>query len=140
MMLTKHTDYAFRVLIYLASMKQEQTTIQAIADVFGISKTHLMKIVNALVNKGWVASTRGKNGGIRLNIEAKQLSLKDIVVYMEHNLDPVNCTSPMCCIAGLCELKPILLDAQKEYLNVLEQYSLADLLDKNISQKLSLVG
>ena len=68
MQLTKHTDYAFRVLIYLAGMSEERTTIQAITETFDISKTHLMKVVNELANKGWVASTRGKNGGIRLGV------------------------------------------------------------------------
>jgi DNA-binding IclR family transcriptional regulator len=60
MQLTKHTDFAFRTLIYLAMMEQELTTIQHITDSFDISKSHAMKIVNTLANKGWVKSIRGK--------------------------------------------------------------------------------
>lgn len=63
MQLTKQTDYAFRVLIYLGSQKADQlTTIQAIADSFDISKSHVMKVVQKLVSHGFVQSVRGPNG------------------------------------------------------------------------------
>ena len=129
MQLTKHTDYAFRVLIYLAGMREERTTIQAITEAFDISKTHLMKVVNELANKGWVDSTRGKNGGIRLGVAAESVSLKEVLVHMEKTLEPINCDTPMCHIKGICQLKPILMQAQNEYLNHLAQYSLADLIN-----------
>lgn len=129
MQLTKHTDYAFRVLIYLAGMQEERTTIQAITETFDISKTHLMKVVNELANKGWVDSTRGKHGGIRLGRDAGDISLKDVLVQMEKTLEPINCDTPVCHIRGVCQLKPILLQAQHEYLNHLAQYTLADLIN-----------
>ena len=61
MQLTKHTDYAFRVLIYLA-MKPTDTlvTIQEIAEYFDISRDHMMKIVQKLANNGIIQSIRGK--------------------------------------------------------------------------------
>ncbi len=130
MQLTKHTDYAFRVLLYLAGMQEERTTIQGITDAFDVSKAHLMKVVNKLTTKGWIKSTRGKNGGICLGVEARDICLKEVVVYMEKTLDPINCDTPMCPINGVCRLKPILFQAQAEYLNHLANYTLADLLDQ----------
>lgn len=137
MQLTKHTDYAFRVLIYLAGMQEERTTIQAITEAFDVSKTHLMKIVSELVNKGWIASTRGKNGGICLGVEASELSLRDVLIHMEKTLEPINCDSPSCHIKGVCRLKPLLMQAQNEYLKYLAQYSLADLINPEIVGRIS---
>lgn len=130
MQLTKHTDYAFRILIYTASMNEKRTTIQAISEALAISKNHTMKIVNKLAQRGWLSTSRGKNGGICLGIEAEGVTLKDVVELMEHNLVPVNCESPPCVLNKRCGLKAILWDAQKRYLAYLESFTLADLLNK----------
>ena len=139
MQLTKHTDYAFRVLIYLASMKAEMTTIQHIADDFSISKSHLMKIVNKLVDKGWIQAIRGKNGGIYLGQPAEEISLRDIVETMEQTLEPANCSNPVCAIIKSCKLKHILWDAQSRYLEHLEAFTLADLLNRETAKLLKIV-
>ena len=136
MQLTKHTDYAFRVLIYLASTQETRTTIKAISQKFDISKTHVMKIVNEMANKGWINSNRGKNGGITLGVEAKTINLRSVVELMEKTLDPINCSEPLCHIQGICQLKPILMQAQNEYLTHLSQYTIADLISRKITQKL----
>lgn len=136
MQLTKHTDYAFRVLIYLAGIKDELTTIKVVTEVFGVSKTHLMKVVNQLANKDWVESTRGKNGGIRLGCAPEDINLKDVVMHMERTLDPINCDQPPCQIKGLCRLKPLLVQAQNQYLDHLAQYTLADLCDQKTTDVL----
>lgn len=134
MQLTKQTDYTFRILIYLASMQVSQTQIQCIADEFKLSKSPLMKIVNKLVNHGWVEAQRGKNGGIKLAVAPEKISLSDVVKLAEPNLEPVNCTEPPCKIFKPCELKHILLQARENYLNYLNGYSLADLLNKKTTQ------
>ncbi len=138
MQLTKHTDYAFRVLIYLAGLEGQKTTILTITEAFDISKTHLMKVVNALVNKGWIQSLRGKNGGIKLGVAASEISLRAVVEYMENTLDPINCESPMCRISGACLLKPILVDAQNQYLDYLGNFSIEDLINQNTTQVLKI--
>lgn len=131
MQLTKHTDYAFRILIYLAASDQELCKIQQLADRFDISKSHVMKIVNKLVNKGWVTSLRGKNGGIHLGIAAEEITLDKVVVLMEKTLNPANCTQPLCTLRSVCQLKDILLQAQEQYLSHLQQFTLADILDQD---------
>lgn len=137
MQLTKHTDYAFRVLIYLAGMHEERTTIQAITEKFGVSKTHLMKVVNELANKGWIDSVRGKNGGISLGALPESISLREILEHMEKTLEPVNCSTPECYINNICQLKPILMQAQEQYLEHMGQYTLADLVDPKIIARIS---
>jgi len=137
MQLTKHTDYAFRVLIYLAGMQQPRTTIKEITERFDISKTHVMKIVNELANKGWISSTRGKNGGIALGVEATTINLRSVVELMEKTLNPISCSEPLCYIKGICQLKPILIQAQNEYLEHLANYTVADLMNEKIIKKLA---
>ncbi|NQZ53601.1 MAG: Rrf2 family transcriptional regulator [Piscirickettsiaceae bacterium] len=134
MQLTKHTDFAFRILIYLAMMQQKLTTIQKITDSFDISKSHAMKIVNKLVHAGWIKAVRGKNGGILLGCEANRISLKEVIELMENTLEPVNCDHPPCLISGPCRLRGILGEAQQQYLNYLAPMTLANLVDSETSK------
>ena len=66
MRLTDYTDYSLRVMLYLAVRPDGLSTIQEISDAYGISKNHLMKIVQRLGELGWVETVRGRNGGLRL--------------------------------------------------------------------------
>ncbi|GAB2189358.1 RrF2 family transcriptional regulator [Sessilibacter sp. MAH2] len=133
MQLTKHTDFAFRTLIYLASHRDSLATIQIIAETFDLSKSHLMKVVNKLVNIGWVESIRGKKGGIRLAVEPHEIGVADVIVKMEQTLAPINCESPMCILNGNCALKGHLWQAQQEYMKYLKKLTLADVLhDTNL--------
>ncbi|NHO87436.1 Rrf2 family transcriptional regulator [Pseudoteredinibacter isoporae] len=130
MQLTKHTDYAFRILTYVASMTEEKTTIQKISLSLDISKNHLMKIVNRMASEGWIDASRGKNGGIKLGIPPETLSLREVVEVMEQTLAPVNCDSPLCTLNPHCQLKGILHDAQQAFMQHLGKYTLADLIKK----------
>lgn len=137
MQITKHTDYAYRVLIFLGSMQQERTTIAAVSEYFSVSKAHLMKVVNTLANHGWVESTRGKSGGIRLAVAPREINLREVLELMEQTLDPINCDVPLCQLRGCCQLKPILLDAQSLYLAHLGKHTLADVLNADTTRKIS---
>jgi len=133
MQLTKHTDYAFRVLIYLASLPEtELVKIQDVADLFDISRNHIMKIVNKLARAGFVQSVRGNQGGIRLGAAAETINLRQVVELMEATLVPVNCHVPLCKLEKKCRLKGILFQAQADYLSSLENYTLADIVINSI--------
>jgi Rrf2 family nitric oxide-sensitive transcriptional repressor len=129
MQLTKHTDFAFRTLIYLASNTETRTNIQTIADRFDISKSHLMKVVSRLVSLGWVYSSRGNGGGLKLAVDPAKINLAEVVRKMETTLAPVNCQEPVCAINEHCTLKPILWQAQKEYFRFLEKFTLQDVIN-----------
>ncbi|WFE69199.1 Rrf2 family transcriptional regulator [Thiomicrospira sp. R3] len=140
MQLTKHTDFAFRVLIYLASKPDEDLSqIQKIADDFAISRSHVMKVVQKLANHGFIASLRGQGGGLRLAKPATQINLREIVELMETTLNPVNCHQPSCLINTDCVLKTYLNQALEHYLAHLAQFYLSDLVTPEISQTLSLI-
>ena len=136
MQLTRHTDYAFRALIYLASTPEATATIGSISGVFGIPKSHLMKVISTLSSNGYVTSTRGKGGGISLAKPAAQITLQEIVVLMEKTLVPFDCIGQNCLILNSCRLNQAFLGAQNQYLAFLKSYTVADMLSQETTIKI----
>lgn len=137
MQLTKQTDFAFRVLIYLASKPaQDLSQIQTIASRFDISRSHVMKIVQKLANSGLIESLRGQGGGLKLAKPTDQINLREVVELMEATLNPVNCHEPMCLIETSCVLKNHLYQAQESYLAHLSQFTLRDIVTPQIRQEI----
>ena len=134
MRLTKHTDYAFRVLIYLASMPEDRlSTVQEIAEKFDVSRSHIMKIVHKLAGANIIHASRGQNGGLKLGQPKEAIDLRAVIELMEATLAPVNCDDPVCIIKRNCVLKNILFEAQQQFLEYVEQYTLADLAEPTVS-------
>ena len=130
MRLTLHTDFALRVLIHVGLNDGKLTTINDIAQSFGISKPHLMKVVNYLSQRGYLYTVRGRNGGIRLMREPRQINIGQVVRDTEDQLDVIGCLerSGYCCIERVCVLRGALRDASNAFLGVLNTYTLADLI------------
>jgi len=131
MQLTLYTDYSLRVLIYLSLNRERTSTISEISDFYQISRNHLVKVVHNLSQKGYINSTRGKGGGLVLAHEPKNINIAKIVQDTEPNFHIVDCfneeTTP-CSVESLCKLKGILGSALNEFLKVLSQYTIADML------------
>lgn len=135
MQLTSYTDYALRVLLYLAMAQGKQANITEIADFFNISRNHLVKIVHQLGNKGFVKTTRGKGGGITLQRPPERISVGEVVRSMENHFNWVECFDPAqqsCRMLPGCGLKHLLARAGAAYLEVLDSATLADALSKEI--------
>lgn len=130
MYLTQQTDYALRVLIYVAVNNDNHdnlVNIATIADTFQISKSHLMKVATALVKGGFLHSVRGKGGGLRLAREADEIVLGAVVRYMEP-LVVVECLGQKsaCKLTANCQLAGILHGGIQAFLTHLDGYTLAD--------------
>ena len=128
MQLTQYTDYSLRVMTYLAQASS-QSTISEIADYFGISRNHLVKVVHNLAKHGFIRSTRGKGGGIQLARPAEVMNLGDIVRIAEPHFDIVECfnhTEDCCIVTKQCGLKGPLYEAQRAFMAVLDRTTLAD--------------
>jgi len=130
MRLTLSTDYALRTLIYAGAKGERLSTIAEIAECYGISKAHLMKVVNRLGQQGYVDTVRGKGGGIRLARPPAQIGVGTIVRDTEEDLAVMGCLAEtgFCRLEGCCELRRALHDATLAFLKVLDRYTLADLL------------
>ncbi len=131
MRLTTYTDYALRVLMYLGLRGDELSTIQEIAEQYGISKNHLMKLVHVLGRLGYVETIRGKNGGLRLARRPEAITVGEIIRRMEPDMALVECfrtTDVHCRIVRTCILQNALGEALSRFLETLDGYTLADLL------------
>ena len=133
MRLTRYTDYSLRVLIYLGLQTERLSSIREIADLYGISESHLMKVVQALGQSGYVATLRGRGGGLRLAKSPNEINLGDVVRNTEDDVALVECFAEdgACRIAGPCRLRHVLKDALNAFFAVLDRYTLADLLQPN---------
>lgn len=134
MHITRYTDYSLRVLIYLAVNNNQLTTINEIAKSYNISKNHLMKIVQQLNVKGHLLAIRGKNGGIKLNRLPSEINIGSLVREIEDKNNLVECfgENNQCTITPSCQLKGIFAEAQESFFKTLDNYTLDDLLGKNM--------
>ena len=129
MRLTSFSDYTLRVLIYLALNQDRLATIQSIADSYGISENHLMKVVHHLSKTGVIESVRGKGGGIRLARPADSIHIGAVIRSAEGDVPIVECLGAdnQCRIARSCALAGILTGAFENLYAYLDGYTLADL-------------
>src|SRR5437763_7910047 len=95
MRLTLYADYSMRLLLYLAVRGDQLATIPEIADSYGISRNHLVKVTHQLGVKGFIVTTRGRNGGLRLARPASEITIGEIVRRMEPDMALVPCFSPV---------------------------------------------
>ncbi len=131
MRLTRFTDNSLRCLVYLGIHDQSLSTIADVARRMAMSEDHLMKVVQRLSQLGYVQTTRGRNGGIRLVREPADIRIGQVVRETEDNLNLVECFDPeanSCPIAPACSLPRALDAALRAFLAVLDDYTLADLI------------
>lgn len=135
MRLSSYSDYALRILIYLALQPDELPTIAEIAERYAISKNHLMKVAHHLGLGGYIETVRGRGGGLRLGRAAEQIRLGDVVRYTEQDLAIVECMGEgnQCRLTPACTLRGVLGEALKAFLAVLDEYTLADIARQRLS-------
>jgi len=130
MRLTVYTDFSLRTLMYIALNPERRPTIAEIAQRYRISKNHLMKVVYDLGRAGYLETTRGRNGGLRLGCDPHEIRLGDVVRTTEPDMALVPCfelTGNDCALLPECKLRTALQQASAAFLEVLDSYTLADL-------------
>jgi Rrf2 family transcriptional regulator, nitric oxide-sensitive transcriptional repressor len=131
--LTRHTDNALRALTYLALHPGAPVHIADIARRMGMSEDHVAKVVARLADLGFVATTRGRAGGVSLARAAARIRVGEVVRATEDNMVLVECFDPVtnqCPIAPACTLAGALDEALGAFLAVLDGYTVADLVAK----------
>jgi Rrf2 family nitric oxide-sensitive transcriptional repressor len=132
MHLTLFTDYALRTLMYLGMRPDEVVPASAISEAFDISPDHVVKAAKWLVQHGYIGSTRGKGGGLRLLRPARSVRLGDFVRASEPHLDMLECFNVQentCALRPACRLRRVVFDAREAFFEVLNRYTLADVLE-----------
>jgi Rrf2 family nitric oxide-sensitive transcriptional repressor len=124
MQLTRHTDYALRVLIHLTAVPTGRATIAEIAESYGLSRNHLMKVVHHLGLGGFISTQRGRGGGFVLARPPADITIGQVVRHCEPDMNMADCSG--CGLRSACGLTGILRAATAAFLAVLDSHSLAD--------------
>jgi Rrf2 family nitric oxide-sensitive transcriptional repressor len=129
MQLSAFTDYALRILVYAAARPDQRCLTADVASAYGISRHHVVKVVNGLQHLGYIETTRGRTGGFTLAKAPEQISVGEVVRRTESGL-LVECFdrhTNTCALATACGLKGALAEALAAFLGVLDRYSIADM-------------
>jgi len=129
MQLNAFTDYALRILVYAAARPDERCLTADVASAYGISRHHVVKVVNGLQHLGYIETTRGRAGGFTLAHAPEHIRVGDVVRRTESSV-LVECFdrhTNTCPLAQACGLKGALAEAFAAFLAVLDRYSIADM-------------
>jgi Rrf2 family nitric oxide-sensitive transcriptional repressor len=125
--LTQFSDYGLRVALYLACHPDRVISVEEVSRAFGISRHHLVKVVQTLTDLGVVEGQRGRGGGMRLAKPPTEINVGWLIRRTEPHMNLVECFDPVtnsCPIAPACGLKGALQRAQQAFLRVLDEYTL----------------
>ena len=130
------TDYALRVLLYLAQVG-EQTSVERIATEYGISRDHLLKVVQQLSRLGYVASRGGRGGGVRLAKDPADINVGTVVGEVEGRNGVLHCVhDPNACVLQPgCILRNLVIKAEDAFFATLGKMTIADVLRANTAAR-----
>jgi Rrf2 family nitric oxide-sensitive transcriptional repressor len=130
MRLTNFSDFALRVLMYAAAQEDRLITIEETAEVYGISRAHLMKVANQLTRAGYLKAVRGRSGGLALAKRPERINLGDVLRITEPDFALVECFTKdnRCVITPRCRLRGVLHEALAAFTGTLDRFTLADLI------------
>ncbi|PKP84239.1 MAG: Rrf2 family transcriptional regulator, partial [Alphaproteobacteria bacterium HGW-Alphaproteobacteria-2] len=134
MRLTIRTDIAMRALMYCALNEDTLVRRTDIAERCNTSPNHLAQVVHALAQRGFLATLRGRGGGIRLARPANEISVGAVFRALEGEVPFTECfdtcadgRADACPIRGLCPLHRSIEGALGAFYGYLDRITLADL-------------
>ncbi len=145
MRLTKQSNYAVRILMYCAANEGELSKVATIAKVYDVSEYFLFKILQPLVEGGYIETVRGRFGGIRMAKPASEISLGEVIRAAEDKFVMAECfddEEATCPLVDACAFNSALAEALGAFFNVLDSYTIEDLVvnRKNVRELLGLFG
>ncbi len=129
MHLTQFSDYGLRLALYLACHPDRVVSVDEVSRAYGVSRHHLVKVVQTLTDLGVVEAQRGRGGGMRLAKRPSEINVGWLIRQTEPHMNLVECfdlETNTCPIAPACGLKGALVRAQQAFLGVLDRYTLED--------------
>ncbi len=132
MHINSFTDYALRVLIQAALRAPERVTIDEVATAYGISRNHLIKVINELGRAGFLTTHRGRSGGFTLARPADRIRIGEVVRFGETAplCECFDVANNACVITPACKLKGMLAEALRAFMQTLDKYTVADICAK----------
>lgn len=131
MQLKNSTDYAIRIVCYLAAQERMVSTSE-LSRKLNVSANYVPKIAKKLKNAKIVTACEGTNGGYMLAKQPENISLMDIISCVEETMAINRCLEEDCfCSRNLedtCKIHKILLSLQNTYNNKLESVKVSDVI------------
>ena len=135
MQISHYTDYAYRVLMYLAVNNGHRVTMAEIAAYYDISHEHLRKVVHRLSGLKYIKTYAGKRGGMELNKKTDKINIGQLFREFEGGAPLIDCDRSQCPLRVSCGLNNVFARAQDAFMNEIKQYSLADVLSNAVMAK-----
>ena len=130
MRLTKQTSYALRILIHCALSGENHVRAADIAAEHGITEYNVAKIVPILVRGGFLTTSRGRAGGLKLARKPSEISIGDVLRVTEATHVEAECVGGVTLDCGIKRAAPInrmLGEALEAFIDVLDKHTLQDL-------------
>lgn len=134
MRLTTRTNLAMRALMFCAVNPGRVVRKAEIADACNASLNHLGLVINLLAQAGFIATTRGRNGGVQLARSPESITVGEICRLLESEVPFAECfagAENTCPLAGCCRLRGALCKALSAFYATLDTVSLAELTQDN---------
>lgn len=132
-MLSKKAKYALKSVIYLAQHNDRYIQISEIIKNDGMPQKFVEAILLELKKKGFLESMRGKHGGYKLSKQPNDISVGDIVRFIDGGLAPVHCVSKLfykkcneCANEETCEVRKAMKKVRDAIVEVMDKTSLED--------------
>ena len=120
--------------MYLAVNGMGLATVGEIAERYGVSKSHLTRVVWELGRAGFVETVRGRGGGLRLARPAAAISVGAVARHTERSIPLAECFpggTGGCAISSCCVYRQVLAEAEAAFFGALDLYSVRDLVETN---------
>ncbi|WP_232696528.1 RrF2 family transcriptional regulator [Brevibacillus daliensis] len=130
MRLSKFSDFSFRILITLAASPDELYTVERLASELELSLNHLKKVVHLLAKEGYIKSTKGRYGGLRLGKRPDEINLGELLKLTEGDFSLAECfmEGGTCTLSPHCKLKGVLSIAMRNFLKEFDNRTLQDII------------
>jgi len=125
MRLNKATSHAVRILVDCAKSGDRLIKVAEIAQRLDITQQNAFKIVHLLAKADFLASVRGRHGGVRLARPPAKIRIGDVVRAIEFP------ASDGMESGGQAGLNQIVDDALQAFISVLDQHTLADMAESS---------
>ena len=130
-LLTKQTDYAIRVLIYLALNKNGFVGASKISERERIPYQFLRRILQILSKKNLVESKKGVAGGVKIKTDANNIPIIDIIKHFQGDIELSSCMfrRKLCENRNECVLRTRLRKIEAIITQQFENITIASLID-----------
>ena len=131
MQLTSTTDYAIRIVCYLAAQRQMISTSE-LSQELSVPSSYIPKITKKLKQAGIIKACEGIKGGYQIAKQPENISLRDVISCTESTMAISRCLEKEGgCFKNYiacCKVHQILLDLQNIYNNRLESVKISDII------------